>query len=291
MNIPQPLIVRYSQLHPFLEEVEKRLIGALANFSKENAIPLLSRVKTVESVAEKIETGRYRSFSEIDDLVAVTLIVPTFQHEPRAVDYCRAAFNIRDEKKRGSTRKPPDAFRFDTTRLYGRLRKPDGADVGLTPNIFEVLFEIQVRSAFEHAWIVATHPLTYKSASVDWRRFRLAAQMKAGVEQFDLLFSQFDELAGAVNQSPWPPMDQQHEIAAFVQTMIAESIIPAEAAPKDISRFAENLLALLRASRAKPNSQDVVSALDEGCERQQKPGSPKAPRYCRYVWRSCLPRE
>src|SRR6185437_2579981 len=100
---------------------------------------------------------------------------------------------------------------------------------------------IQIRSAFEHAWIVATHSLTYKTSYVDWRRFRLAAQLKAGVEQFDLLISQFEELAGAISQSPWPTMDQQKDLASFIREMVGQKVIPNEAAPKDLSRFAENL--------------------------------------------------
>jgi hypothetical protein len=62
VNIPQPLIEAYGELRPYLQEVEKRLTDALRPYAQERLLPLIGRVKTIESAAEKIETGRYKSF-------------------------------------------------------------------------------------------------------------------------------------------------------------------------------------------------------------------------------------
>jgi hypothetical protein len=83
VNIPQPLITLYNDLLPILDSVEKRVANSLSIYSRERLIPFISRTKTIESVAEKIETGRYASFADLDDLVAVTLVVPSLRRIKR----------------------------------------------------------------------------------------------------------------------------------------------------------------------------------------------------------------
>ena len=82
---------------------------------------LLEEKRRLKSVAEKIETGRYASLDELDDLVAFTLIVPTLRQEREAVEFCESSFDIFNRKGRDSFRKSPELFKFDATRLYGRF--------------------------------------------------------------------------------------------------------------------------------------------------------------------------
>jgi ppGpp synthetase/RelA/SpoT-type nucleotidyltranferase len=259
MNIPQPLIESYAQLLPVIEEVEKRVNQTLLRYSQDRLLPFISRIKTIESAAEKIETGRYRSFPEIDDLVAFTLVVPTLAQVADAADYCGNVFNLTSIRERASAKKSPDLFRFDATRLYGSLIKPEGLET-VDASIFDVKFEIQLRTAFEHAWIVSTHPLTYKTDNIDWKRFRLAAQLKAASEQLDLAVIQFESLASGISEAPWPELTQKRRIVGLVDGLVQDGIMPIEAGPKDMSRFAENLVALIRASKRKL---EVERALDE----------------------------
>ncbi|WP_168203020.1 MULTISPECIES: hypothetical protein [unclassified Tardiphaga] len=261
MNIPQALISVYAELTPILKNVEGRVNQALRAYADSRLLPFISRIKTIESAAEKIETGRYRSFEEIDDLVAFTVVVPTLKHEEEAVAHCANSFVISSIRNRTSAKKAPDVFRFDSTRLYGRLQKPDGVDIrGIS--IYDIVFEIQIRTAFEHAWIVATHPLTYKSETVDWKRFRLAAQLKASAEQLDLAINSFDVLAESVAEAPWPEIQQKALIIEMIHRLVDDEIIPAEAAPKDLSRFSENLVSLIQSSKRKPKMGDALSELE-----------------------------
>ena len=66
--MPQILMQRYGELHPLLVEVATRVKSTLASFCEKNGYAFVCRVKTAESLAEKIETGRFRRWSEIDDL-------------------------------------------------------------------------------------------------------------------------------------------------------------------------------------------------------------------------------
>ena len=64
---------------------------------------------------------------------------------------------------RNSTKKSPDVFRFDSTRIICKSQNHQGSDEA----IFKIPFEIQSLTSFEHAWQVTTHSLTYKSNEID----------------------------------------------------------------------------------------------------------------------------
>lgn len=264
MNVPQPLIAIYGELAPLLRVVESRVSQALLSYAREHLLPFVARMKTIESAAEKIETGRYHSFTEIDDLVASMLVVPSLRDEEHAIEYCKQVFSISDIKRRASARKAPDSFKFDATRLYGFLVRPQGAEVTDQVTIYDIKFEIQIRTAFEHAWIVSTHPLTYKTDNIDWRRFRLASQLKASAEQLDLAVLQFEQLASGISEAPWPAIQQRREVVQLIEKLIQKKVIPTESGPQDMSRFADNLMDLLRASKSRANLGIALNVLEEG---------------------------
>ncbi len=264
MNIPQPLVEAHAGVVNLLSEVERRVAQTLDVYSKQNIVPYIGRTKSLESIAEKIETGRYKSFAELDDLVAFTLVVPNRNDEGAAVAYCKTVFSIFEEKTRSATEKSPDVFRFDVTRLYGRLINPAGSGTSGGITVHDVIFEIQIRTAFEHAWIASTHPLVYKTENVEWRRLRLAAELKAAVEHLDLSIVQFDTLASAISESPFPNVDAKKRVAVLVKRLSGEGVIPTESLPKDLSRFAENFVSLIRSSKKNIALDDALAQIEMG---------------------------
>lgn len=276
MNIPQPLIEAYSRLSSILDVVEERVMQALVNYARPHMYPVIGRKKTIESLAEKIETGRFASFGDIDDLVAFTLIVPHLEHEAKVVDHCRSLFDISTIRQRSSSKKAPDVFRFDSARLYGRLMRPSGHEVDGDISIFDVTFELQIRTAFEHAWIVGTHPLVYKTPIVDWGRARLAAQMKAAVEQLDLTLMRFDSLSEGMSASPWPGVSDRKEVAGLMIRLVEEGVVPVEAGPKDVSRFCDNFLEMIRASKKKLGLVEALGIVESGLRSMGHDGFPRS---------------
>jgi len=131
-------------------------------------------------------------------------------------------------------------------------------------------FEVQVRSAFEHAWSATTHKLVYKSAQVDWRRLRLAAQLKAAVEQLDSLVLTFDESVGHIESRHWPEIATRTKIVEFYSKQVEDGKIPRELAPKDWSRFAENIWNLLRATRRAVYPDGMEALADKALDVIQK---------------------
>ena len=131
---------------------------------------------------------------------------------------------IKDEiKKKGSSFKGHEIFRFDSTRFIGRLKK---IDKNANREIFSLKFEVQVRSAFEHAWSVTTHDLVYKTSTVDWQLLRLAAQLKSSVEQLDMIALSADEVSKNITKHKWPETDIKIEILKFLNNIFTNKLIP-----------------------------------------------------------------
>ena len=104
-----------------------------------------------------------------------------------------------------------------------------------------IKFEVQIKSAFEHAWGVTTHALTYKGPAVKWNRLRLTAQLKAAVEQLDLLVLAFEEASLRIDESSWPEIEAREDLNTFFQSAVTAGELPEELAPKDWTRFCENV--------------------------------------------------
>jgi ppGpp synthetase/RelA/SpoT-type nucleotidyltranferase len=252
------ILNKYRSVEPYLEIVRKQVRDSLLVLCEEEGYALVAaRIKTLESVSEKVETGRFERWSKIDDLVAATVVVPTLAHERQVIDFLRESFDQFEIRPRGSTLKAPEVFRFDCTRFIGRLRSPD--EDARSP-IHGVSFEVQIKSAFEHAWSVTTHALTYKSSDVNWSKLRLTAQLKAAVEQLDTLVLSFDNATKYIEPSVWPEIAAKAELKEFFSDRVAEGRIPVELTPKDWSRFTDNVFGLVasRGDRPKPG---VIVAL------------------------------
>jgi hypothetical protein len=153
---------------------------------------------------------------------------------------------------RGTAQKAPGVFRFDATRWYGRVRQ-DGGTPPLEARALEIVFEVQIKTAFEHAWSTVTHDLVFKGQQVDWRSKRLAAQLKALVEQIDFLVNQFEATAAAIEPSSDPATDTQALIASMGKELIDDGSLPASLCPESWQRFGEAVFALLR-GRTRNNS-------------------------------------
>ena len=80
-------------------------------------------------------------------------------------------------------------------------------------SIYQIQFEIQVKSAFEHAWSVSTHDLVYKNSEINWRKLRLAAQIKATVEQLDMLILAFEQTSEFIEDNSYPVIKIKQHLA------------------------------------------------------------------------------
>ncbi|MDA9452316.1 hypothetical protein [Bradyrhizobium sp. CCBAU 21360] len=267
--IPQKLDQKYAALRPILQALKEHVSGTLGAFADERGFPFYGRLKSAESLSEKIETGRYRKFSEIEDLVAFTLIMPNATYESEVVAFCRSAFELVDIRDRSTAQKPPDTFRFDCTRVLCGLRRPPYADP-VAPSIYDHRFELQIRTAFEHAWVVSTHDLTYKGSATEWKRIRLAAQLKATAESMDVAIASFEHMASAINESPWKRINDQTEASRRIKSLIDARKILEIHHPDSLMRFSDNFCKLIASIRP---AISVEAALDLICAQLPEPAA------------------
>jgi ppGpp synthetase/RelA/SpoT-type nucleotidyltranferase len=244
MAIPPEIARRYMEYLPFVKAAAERVGDRLRTYCGSEAFLYCDRIKSLESTAEKIETGRFSVWADIDDLYAGTIIIPLLSQEEGVITRLSAFFDVIEVKTRGNVKKAPDVFRFDAPRVIARLKPPDAALAEGEMSASGVSFEIQIASVFEYAWSTSTHALAYKAKDIDWRRQRLAAQLKAAVEQLDMLVLGYDKIVPLVGDCTWPSMEDQRKIAEFFKGLIASGALPAEYEPQDWTRCSQNLLSI-----------------------------------------------
>jgi len=260
--IPSKLLQRYKLLEEHLRFVKKRLDETFRAYGEKQEFLYDSRIKSLDSLLEKIETGRYQSWDQLDDLVACAVVLPNPGSQQEVISFCESKFHILDIRSKDSINKHPEQFSFDSTRLWGRLRPAPILELGELPAPYSIKFEIQIRSAFEHAWQVATHDLVYKSKHVDWRRTRLGAQAKAIVEQLDLLILAFDHALNHMSENPWAEFADKRYIAEVVDRLVQDNCIPNEALPKDLSRFCDNMYRFISGSKVAGDGSKVSRGME-----------------------------
>ena len=113
------------------------------------------------------------------------------------------------------------------------------------PGVDEILFEVQVLTALEYAWQVATHDEVFKGERIDWRRDRLAAELKAAVEQMDNLVASFDLAASAIVASPFRATERREVVVGFCLEHISAGTIAEHLAPTSWVRFGDNVVNLV----------------------------------------------
>jgi ppGpp synthetase/RelA/SpoT-type nucleotidyltranferase len=244
MPVPHAVQEAYERSRPLVASVAQVVKSTVEVWCEQHNYFFRGRVKTAASTAEKLETGRFRSWAEVDDLYAAEVVVPTLAQVPSALEYLRLTFRERKVRGRGIGQKAPGEFRFDAVRFIGTLIPQEGLE--RLSGVEDVLFEVQILTAFEYAWQVATHDSVYKGEVIDWRRQRLAAHLRASAEQADSLIAAFDNAADTISASPHRDTERREHIVRVCKQEIDEGRIPASLRPESWVRFGENVLNLVR---------------------------------------------
>ncbi|WP_176300259.1 RelA/SpoT domain-containing protein [Burkholderia vietnamiensis] len=242
MIVPAQLTQKHNLFRPYLEQIEERVKGIIFAYCSARGYAFIGRLKDAESLFEKIETGRFSNWSGLDDLYGCSIVIPFIEAEAEVIEWLKSEFDVIDLKLRGATQKDPTVFRFDATRVIARLNEPV---LAANSPLAKIAFEVQIRTAFEHAWSVATHSLAYKGERVDWSRLRLAAQLKATVEQLDMLVLGFDAAAAAIHAQRWPDVAVRSKIEDLFRSRFDQGQLPAEVKPASWMRFCENVQRLI----------------------------------------------
>ena len=250
MVVSKTIKTRYEELAVYAPTLRKLVREILEPFCVRQHFDFHDRIKALESVAEKLETGRVRSWDELDDLYAATIVIPSLREEKVVSSELESHFVRKDFRSRGSSRTPPDTFRFDLPRFYGRLRPSPEREGTMLESM---IFEVQIRTAFEHAWCTTTHELTYKAAHSDWKKQRLTAALRATVEQIDLSIAGFEQVVEEVLPGKWEESETKTQLLEYFDVLFEKEDFPSEVKPSALSRFADNVYSLCQAEASRRN--------------------------------------
>ena len=153
------------------------------------------RVKAENSLAGKLELkgAKYRSIDDVTDIVGMRIVtfysadvdkVAAIVNELFVVDWNHSV----DKRKLHRL----DSFGYNSLHYICRLRQSVGTDEE-PPQLYELPFEIQMRTALQHVWSTLDHDTAYKDGGVKIpneykRQFnRLAGMLELIDEEFSRL--------------------------------------------------------------------------------------------------------
>lgn len=229
-----------------ISEIAVRAGSALTTFCNARGFLLVNRTKDLASIRDKIETGRYGAFSELDDVVAFSVVVDTLGQDAEVRKFLRRAFHV-SSLKSGETLQDERTFDFDCTRVYCRLS--DEASLSAS-GISEMLFEVQIRTLLQHAWAKITHSHVYKSKVYDAKAARLGAELMAQLEAADRTFSRFNAVSKTVKKVVRTDLQEGSQITEMIDALVTSGIIPSELRPKNGKRLGDNIYQSIRDRRS-----------------------------------------
>lgn len=229
----------YDQQEPYYRLLSDYVYELLEGVCKASKWMFVGRVKDLESYALKLITGRTDAY-KIDDFFACTIVVPNLRGFDPARRLIYECFDVIDERPGEYTSARPEEFNFDGIRIY--CKPKSGVQ---QKDFFDLKFEVQIKTLLEYAWGEATHDFSYKGGSVSWAKERLAAQVKAVLNNADLSIFDMEQMANSkFLYRKNKKFERLGEVLEFLKTAFSKGENPL-ILPSDIKRLAEQVLKVL----------------------------------------------
>lgn len=258
MKIVQSIQELYNTNLPYYKLIKSK-VDEVIKANKNDRWHYESRIKQIESFAMKVEMGRFDKTEIFEDVFASTIVVKNLSEISSAENFISKNFNIRFKRpmSRNFTHKDSFSFPFDDLRLYVSLKDFDTGE--FAPNLYEIVFEIQIKTFLQHAWSIATHDLIYKSDKIEWSKERIAYQVKAALEHAEVTISGVEEL------SKISELKKENKEVKKVNKLISMILNhwKQEDLPADRRRLAQNIIGFIEAIGLKLTDLDKILELEK----------------------------
>lgn len=234
MIVPLEIKHKYDEILPSLQKLKEDIDPILGKIAIELNGLYFSRIKSVESFAQKLEGGRFEA-DKIIDLFGATIIVATSREVKTVERVVRSKFQV--HRRIVNREKAPERFIYDDMHLFISFQ-PE-VEIPMKEYL-KRKFELQVKTFLQYSWDKATYDLLYKGKTMSWSFFRVAYQTKAMLEQADQVLSQIDKTAELCPENEYRIFRERNRIISLV-----EKKWDAEQLPSDMRRLSSNIHDLL----------------------------------------------
>ena len=180
------LLVEYDEnirIYKSFEAEIEHLVRSILQASQINYNAITSRLKTRESLAEKLDRkqGKYISISDITDIVGVRVITYYSEDVERISQIIESEFDVdvaNSIDKRESLE--PDRFGYCSVHYVVKM-SPKRLALREYKSFEGMKCEIQIRSILQHAWAEIEHDIGYKSEITIPKEMRRSFSRIAGL--------------------------------------------------------------------------------------------------------------
>ena len=188
------ILEEYREKMPVFEKLKDFVCDFLKKKVAENNIYVTAveaRIKAEASLAEKLErkNGKYKSLMDLTDILGARVIVFYNDDVDKIAAFVESFFVV-DWKNSVDKRKMHELNSFGYNSLHFICSIPKSLyEDPECPEINEIRFEIQMRTALQHVWAVLDHDTGYKSGFEIPQEYlrnlnRLAGMLELVDEQF-----------------------------------------------------------------------------------------------------------
>ena len=187
----EALLQRYRELLPSLEDISKKAYDLLRRAIREQNIYVTAfecRVKTEQSLAGKLERkgAKYKTIYDVTDLVGVRVITFYTDEVDKVAAIAKRIFDIDWQESVDKRRLHQlDSFGYNSLHYICRLKEQN-------PELGNLRFELQMRTALQHVWSTIEHDTGYKGEVKLPKEYRRQFSRLAGM--LELVDDEFSRL-------------------------------------------------------------------------------------------------
>lgn len=193
----QEILGQYRALRPVFERIEAIAYDKLCSLLEEQGLYVTTiehRIKEEKSLAGKLmlKGGKYESLRDITDIFGIRVITFYTEDVDKVAAIVKGLFDI-DWKESVDKRKAHElsSFGYNSLHYICRLPRKIVYDPAM-PELNELRFELQMRTALQHVWSTIEHDIGYKGdvkiPSIYRRQFsRLAGMLELIDDEFSRL--------------------------------------------------------------------------------------------------------